>query len=169
MLQSNSILSSFSFHNHEWILWTIIGQLRFASTIVESHSNIIIWNAPEIAFAISSQATTRIALSPFRFKMSVAEAINSARKIELWKVCQNIFLRVGILKVPWESTAKALGITFWSIAKAIWEVYYQRKSKRKRELVQLYHLPSDSAPSWMNVQVIQPLFCWSHSRWVAEK
>ena len=95
--------------------------------------------------------------------MSVAEAINSARKIELWKVCQNIFHpRVGILKVPWEGTAKAVGITFRSRAMSIWEVYYQRKSKRKRELVQLYHLPSDrSRPPWMNVQVIQPPFCRS--------
>ena len=78
---------------------------------------------------------TYCALSPFRFKMSVAEAINSARKIELWKVCQNIFHpRVGIQKVPWESTAKAVGITFRSRAMSIWEVYYQRKSWRKKRI-----------------------------------
>ena len=37
---------------------------------------------------------------PIAFKMSVAETVNSARKIELGKVCENIFLRVGILKIP---------------------------------------------------------------------
>ena len=59
-------------------------------------------NSPSCHRATSTRKSNRNfdLLSLPSFKMSVAGTINSARKIELWKVCENIFLWVGILKIP---------------------------------------------------------------------